>query len=146
MNRRDVTGKRGVHPLERTRPLNLGQLDQMPDEVIGHNRLHKTLNARKFAWDDGPVIPGDEYERDTVRLQFDRDGESRGSTKLYVNRGAFDVLAGDFLRCIFRISHRSNDPAASFPDRLFEFRCDQILVLYDKDSASLQGRCGLKQA
>ncbi|WP_245478156.1 hypothetical protein [Mesorhizobium sp. M4B.F.Ca.ET.049.02.1.2] len=123
---------------------NLGQLYQMPDEAIGHNGFHKTPNARKFAWDNGPVIPGDEYERDTVRLQFGRDGESRGSTQLYVNRGAFDVLAGDFPRCIFRIGHRANYPAASFGDRLFEFDRDQILVLDDKDSATLQWRCPLE--
>ncbi|TGR08187.1 MULTISPECIES: hypothetical protein [unclassified Mesorhizobium] len=88
----------------------------MPDEVIGHNGFHKTPNARKFAWNNGLVIPGDEYEGDAVRLQFGRDGESRGSTKLDVDRGAFDVLACDFPRCIFG--------AASFPDRLFEFDCD----------------------
>ncbi|WP_245455596.1 MULTISPECIES: hypothetical protein [unclassified Mesorhizobium] len=118
----------------------------MPDDVIGFDGLHKTLNARKFAWDNGPVISGDEYERDTVRLQFDRDGEGRGTTQLYVNRGAFDVLAGDFPRSILRIGHRTNYPAASFPDRLFEFGCDQILVLDDKDPASLQGRCRLELA
>nr|WP_292107050.1 hypothetical protein [Mesorhizobium sp.] len=118
----------------------------MPDEVIGHDGFHKTRYARKFAWDNGPIIPGDEYERDAVRLQFGRDGESRGSTQLYVNRCAFHIRAGDFPRCIFRIGHRANHPAASFPYRLFEFDGDQILVLYDKDSASLQWRCLLALA
>ncbi|MDX8437854.1 hypothetical protein RFN25_31135 [Mesorhizobium abyssinicae] len=120
-----------------------GQLNQKPDDVSGHNGFHQTRNARKFLWDNGPVISRNEYERDAARLQFGRNGES-GAAPSFMSTVAHSTSSlAIFLDASSGLA-RANYAAAGFPDRLLEFACDKILVLYDQDSASLQWRCRLE--